>query len=190
MKNFLKKILKVYSVINLFKSKLILISFITILSVILELIGLGIFIPIIDFLSNDKGLIGYHYIPDEIRLASKRTILLISIIIILIVFTFKASINIFLSFLQAKLQSDIDINEHEYQLPSHTPLYIASSKGHGDIVAFLLNCDGIDVNAGRRYTCNHCGLWTYSDTPMRAAYVNGHTAIVKLLKNEGGHYYS
>ena len=109
MNNFLKNILKVYSVINLFKSKLILISFITTLSVILELIGLGIFIPIIDFLTNDKALIGYHYIPDEIRLASKRTILLISIIIILIVFTFKASINIFLSFLQARLQSDIDI---------------------------------------------------------------------------------
>ena len=87
-------------------------------------------------------------------------------------------------------QSDIDINEHEYQLPSHTPLYIASSKGHGDIVAFLLNCDGIDVNAGRRYTCNHCGLWTYSDTPMRAAYVNGHKEIVKLLNNAGGRYYS
>ena len=109
MKNFLKNILKVYSAINLFKGKLMLISFITIISVILELVGLGIFIPIIDFLTNDRSIIDNDYFPDVIRFGSKTTLLVISLIAILGIFLFKAFINIYLSFLQAKLQSDIVI---------------------------------------------------------------------------------
>ena len=108
MKSLIKNIIRVYSNISLLKSKLIIVSIFSIASIFLELLGLGVFIPIIDFLTNENSPKSYSFFKYEIGSISKIDFLLLFLFIIFIIFLIKAIVNIYLSFLQSKLSSEID----------------------------------------------------------------------------------
>ena len=108
MKNFIKKIRKVYSNISLLKNKLIIVSIVSIVSIFLELLGLGIFIPGIDFLSNQDSIKSISFFNLELYTYSKRHLLLLFLFVVFIIFLIKAIVNIYLSFLQSKLSSEVD----------------------------------------------------------------------------------
>ena len=108
MKSLIKNIIRVYSNIRLLKSKLIIVSIFSIASIFLELLGLGVFIPIINFLTNENSIKSYSFFKYEIGSFSKIEFLLLFLFIIFIIFLIKAIVNIYLSFLQSKLSSEID----------------------------------------------------------------------------------
>ena len=108
MKSLIKNILKVYSKIKLLKSKLVTVSIFSIASIFLELLGLGVFIPVIDFLTNDNLNKSYSIFKYKIEFISKTEILLIFLSLIFIIFSIKAIVNVYLSYLQSKLSSEID----------------------------------------------------------------------------------
>jgi len=108
LKNFIKKIRKVYSNISLLKNKLIIVSIVSIVSIFLELLGLGIFIPGIDFLSNQDSIKSISFFNLELYTYSKRHLLLLFLFVVFIIFLIKAIVNIYLSFLQSKLSSEVD----------------------------------------------------------------------------------
>ena len=71
MKSLIKNILKVYSKIKLLKSKLVTVSIFSIAQ-FFELLGLGVFIPVIDFLTNDNLNKSYSIFKYKIEFISKQ----------------------------------------------------------------------------------------------------------------------
>ena len=57
-----------------------------------------------------------------------------------------------------------------------TPLYIASDKGHSEVVSMLLAMQGVNVNQGMDDSC----------TPLFAASQGGHTEVVSMLLAKQG----
>jgi ATP-binding cassette, subfamily B, bacterial PglK len=108
LKSLIKNIIKVYSNINFLKSKLITVSIVSVITIFLELLGLGIFIPGIDFLTNQDSIKSLTFFTFELSTISKRDLLLLFLFIVFIIFLIKAMFNIYLSYLQAKLSSEID----------------------------------------------------------------------------------
>ena len=108
MKSLIKNIIRVYSNISLLKSKIILVSIVSIVSIFLELLGLGIFIPGIDFLSNQNSIKSLSFFTLKLSTISKIDLLLLFLFIVFTIFLIKAVVNIYLSFLQSKLSSEID----------------------------------------------------------------------------------
>ena len=108
MKSFFKKIGKVYSYISILKNKLILVTIVSIVSIFLELLGLGIFIPGIDILSNQDSIKSLSFLNLELYTLSKRYLLFLFLFVVFIIFFIKALVNIFLSYLQSKLSSEVD----------------------------------------------------------------------------------
>ena len=71
------------------------------------------------------------------------------------------------------IEADGDVNQHSNR--DATPLFIASMKGHIDIVRLLLQQPNIGIHKKT----------TIGDTAIGMATQNNHTDVVQLLTNAG-----
>ncbi len=105
------KISKFFSLVEPYKKELVLVLVLTLISLIFELLSLGIFIPIINIIQSTNGINNLPYLeflPNQVLTFDKFKLLLFFLVIVFFIYLLKTIINISTSIFHAILASKID----------------------------------------------------------------------------------